>query len=76
MLTVNAYAAHSATAPPRPDTVERRDLGPHDVLINILCGGVDPIVRGEHLVLPLLACAKSPFGRWIDVRRPAGLFRG
>ncbi|MFF4357568.1 NAD(P)-dependent alcohol dehydrogenase [Streptomyces sp. NPDC001604] len=39
MLTVNAYAAASPTEPLAPTTVERRDLGPRDVLIEIkYCG--------------------------------------
>ncbi|MCX5358461.1 NAD(P)-dependent alcohol dehydrogenase [Streptomyces sp. NBC_00124] len=39
MLTVNAYAATAATAPLAPTTIERRDVGPHDVLIEIkYCG--------------------------------------
>ncbi|MFC9641271.1 hypothetical protein ACFWBS_25480 [Streptomyces mirabilis] len=39
MLTVPAYAATSATEPLAPTTVERRDVGPHDVLIDIkYCG--------------------------------------
>jgi alcohol dehydrogenase (NADP+) len=39
MLTVNAYGATSATEPLAPLTTERRDLGPHDVLIEIrYCG--------------------------------------
>ncbi|WP_375772680.1 NAD(P)-dependent alcohol dehydrogenase [Archangium gephyra] len=39
MLTVNAYAATAATKPLGPTTIERRDLGPHDVLIEIkFCG--------------------------------------
>ncbi|MFE9454003.1 NAD(P)-dependent alcohol dehydrogenase [Streptomyces sp. NPDC006739] len=39
MLTVNAYAAASPTRPLAPTTVERRDLGPRDVLIEIkYCG--------------------------------------
>ncbi|WP_405885299.1 NAD(P)-dependent alcohol dehydrogenase [Streptomyces sp. NBC_01136] len=39
MLTVNAYAATSATEPLAPTTIERRDVGPHDVLIEIkYCG--------------------------------------
>ena len=39
MLTVNAYAATSATAPLASTTIDRRDLGPHDVLIDIkFCG--------------------------------------
>jgi len=40
MLTVNAYAAPSATAPLVPTTVERRDVGPHDVLIEIKYAGI------------------------------------
>ncbi|NOK15752.1 NAD(P)-dependent alcohol dehydrogenase [Corallococcus carmarthensis] len=39
MLTVNAYAAPSATAPLAPTSIQRRDLGPRDVLIEIkFCG--------------------------------------
>jgi len=40
MLTVNAYGATSATEPLAPMTVERRDLGPHDVLIDIKFAGI------------------------------------
>ncbi|MFD4600697.1 NAD(P)-dependent alcohol dehydrogenase [Streptomyces sp. NPDC058464] len=39
MLTVNAYAATSATEPLAPTTIERREVGPRDVLIEIrYCG--------------------------------------
>ncbi|MFF5010074.1 NAD(P)-dependent alcohol dehydrogenase [Streptomyces phaeochromogenes] len=39
MLTVNAYVATAATEPLAPTTVERREVGPHDVLIEIkYCG--------------------------------------
>ncbi|MER5432150.1 NAD(P)-dependent alcohol dehydrogenase [Streptomyces sp. NPDC002588] len=39
MFTVNAYAATAAAEPLAPTTVERRDVGPHDVLIEIkYCG--------------------------------------
>ena len=40
MLNVNAYAAPSATEPLVPTTIERRDLGPHDVLIEIRYAGI------------------------------------
>jgi uncharacterized zinc-type alcohol dehydrogenase-like protein len=40
MLTVKAYGATSATEPLAPMTVERRDLGPHDVLIDIKFAGI------------------------------------
>ena len=40
MLTVNAYAATAATQPLTPTTVERRDLGPADVLIDIAYSGI------------------------------------
>ncbi|MFF0905094.1 UNVERIFIED_CONTAM: NAD(P)-dependent alcohol dehydrogenase [Kocuria sp. CPCC 205316] len=40
MLTVNAYAAPSAGAPLVPTTLERRDLGAHDVLIDIKYAGI------------------------------------
>lgn len=32
---VMAYRATSATAPLEPMTIKRRDVGPHDVLIDI-----------------------------------------
>ena len=51
MLTVNAYAAPSATEPLVPTTIERRDVGPHDVLIDIAYAGICHsdihTVRGE-----------------------------
>jgi len=40
LRTVNAYAAPSATEPLVPTTVERRDVGPKDVLIAIRYAGV------------------------------------
>ncbi|PPG51810.1 alcohol dehydrogenase [Rathayibacter sp. AY1E9] len=40
MLTVTAYAAPSATEPLVPTTIERRDIGPHDVLIEIAYSGI------------------------------------
>jgi uncharacterized zinc-type alcohol dehydrogenase-like protein len=40
VLTVNAYAAPSATEPLVPITIERRDLGPKDVLIEIRYAGI------------------------------------
>ena len=40
MLTVNAYAAPSATEPLVPTTIERRDVGAHDVLIEIKYAGI------------------------------------
>ncbi|WP_329138839.1 NAD(P)-dependent alcohol dehydrogenase [Streptomyces sp. NBC_01476] len=51
MLTVNAYAAPSATEPLVPTTIQRRDLGPKDVLIQIsyagICHSDIHTVRGE-----------------------------
>ena len=40
MLKTSAYAAASATTPLRPFFIERREAGPHDVLIDILYCGV------------------------------------
>ncbi|MFF3851083.1 NAD(P)-dependent alcohol dehydrogenase [Streptomyces sp. NPDC002328] len=40
MLTVNAYGATSATDPLVPMTVDRREVGPHDVLIEIKYTGI------------------------------------
>ena len=40
MSTVNAYAALSATEPLVPTTVERREVGPHDVRIDIAFAGI------------------------------------
>ncbi|HYP73489.1 MAG TPA: NAD(P)-dependent alcohol dehydrogenase [Microbacterium sp.] len=51
MRTVNAYAAPSATDPLIPITIERREVGPHDVLIAIryagICHSDIHTVRGE-----------------------------
>jgi alcohol dehydrogenase (NADP+) len=47
MLTVNAYGATSAAGPLAPMTVERRELGPRDVLIEIL-GPVSVITSPIH----------------------------
>ncbi|MHA7268773.1 NAD(P)-dependent alcohol dehydrogenase [Arthrobacter sp. HLT1-20] len=40
MLTVNAYAAPSATGELVPTTIDRRAVGPHDVLIEIKFAGI------------------------------------
>jgi len=40
MSTTDAYAAFSAHSPLAPHSIERRDPGPHDVLIDILYCGV------------------------------------
>ena len=49
--TVKAYAAPSATDPLEPTTIERRDVGAHDVLIEITYAGICHsdihTVRGE-----------------------------
>jgi len=51
MLTVNAYAATSATEPLAPATIDRRDIGPHDVLVEIkycgICHSDIHYVRGD-----------------------------
>ncbi|MCC9197639.1 NAD(P)-dependent alcohol dehydrogenase [Arthrobacter sp. zg-Y820] len=51
MTTARAYAAPSATDPLVPTTIERREVGPHDVLIDIAYAGVCHsdihTVRGE-----------------------------
>src|SRR6478735_74529 len=51
VLTVNAYAAPSATEPLVPTTIERRDVGAKDVLIAIryagICHSDIHTVRGE-----------------------------
>jgi len=51
LKTVKAYAATSATAPLSPSTIERRDVGPNDVLIEIAYAGICHsdihTVRGE-----------------------------
>ena len=39
-MRVNAYAAPAAGRPLAPTTVERRDVGPHDVLIEIEYAGI------------------------------------
>lgn len=40
MVTATAYAAPSATEPLVPTTIERRVVGPHDVLIEIAFAGI------------------------------------
>lgn len=40
MSTVKAYAATSATGPLEPATIERRPVGPHDILIEIKYAGI------------------------------------
>ena len=40
MLTAHAYAAPSATQPLVPTTIQRRDVGPDDVLIEIAYAGI------------------------------------
>jgi len=40
MTTVNAYAAPSATEPLVPTTIQRREVGPHDVRIDIKFAGI------------------------------------
>ncbi|MEU8817689.1 NAD(P)-dependent alcohol dehydrogenase [Actinoplanes sp. NPDC048796] len=56
MLTVNAIAAPSATEPLVRTTVERRDLGPKDILIEIryagICHSDIHTVRGEWGPVP------------------------
>ena len=51
MLTVNAYAATSPTEPLVKTTIERRDLGANDVMIEIkyagICHSDIHTVRGE-----------------------------
>jgi alcohol dehydrogenase (NADP+) len=51
MLTVNAYGATSATEPLVPITIDRRDVGPQDVCIEIKYAGICHTdihqVRGE-----------------------------
>lgn len=51
MRTVTAYAAPSATEPLIPTTIERRDVGPQDILIEIAYAGICHsdihTVRGE-----------------------------
>src|SRR3712207_8072999 len=39
-LRVNAYAAPAAGRPLAPTTIERRDVGPNDVLIEITHAGI------------------------------------
>ncbi|WP_045741823.1 MULTISPECIES: NAD(P)-dependent alcohol dehydrogenase [Actinoplanes] len=56
MLTVNAIAATSATEPLVRTTLERRDVGPHDILIDIAYAGICHsdihTVRGEWGPVP------------------------
>ncbi|HEU0257354.1 MAG TPA: NAD(P)-dependent alcohol dehydrogenase [Microbacteriaceae bacterium] len=51
MSTVKAYAAPAASSPLVPTTIERREVGPHDVLIDIkfvgICHSDIHTVRGD-----------------------------
>ncbi len=38
--TVNAFGAHEAGRPLAPVTIERRDVAPHDVKLDILFCGI------------------------------------
>jgi uncharacterized zinc-type alcohol dehydrogenase-like protein len=58
MRTVNAYAAPSAEAPLEQITIERRDLGEHDVLIEIAFAGI------------CHSDIHAARGEWGDVPRP------
>lgn len=55
-MHVNAYAASSATSPLEPTTIERREVGPADVLIDIAYAGICHsdihTVRGEWGTVP------------------------
>jgi alcohol dehydrogenase (NADP+) len=56
MSTVNAYGAHGPTEPMAPLTIERRELGPKDVLIEIkfcgVCHSDIHFTRGEWGEVP------------------------
>ncbi|MEV0347211.1 NAD(P)-dependent alcohol dehydrogenase [Nonomuraea sp. NPDC050680] len=56
MLTVNSYSATSATEPLAPARIDRRDVGPRDVLIEIkycgICHSDIHFVRGEWGTAP------------------------
>ena len=60
-MIVNAYAAPSATEPLVPTTIERRDVGPNDVLIEIKYAGHLPL-RHPHRPRRL-GCEHLPAGR-------------
>jgi uncharacterized zinc-type alcohol dehydrogenase-like protein len=79
MLKISAYGAASAKAPLAPLFIERRNPGPHDVLIDILyCGvchsdvhqargewgaGVFPMVPG-HEIVGTVTKAGDKVGKW------------
>lgn len=79
MTTVNAYAAQNATSPLAPFSFERRDPGPHDVVIDIAYCGIChsdvhavrdewggtrfPIVPG-HEIAGHVAAAGGAVQRW------------
>ncbi|MCW2784229.1 MAG: alcohol dehydrogenase [Marmoricola sp.] len=56
MVTARAYAADSATSPLVPTTIERREVGPRDVLIEIAFAGICHsdihTIRGEWGTVP------------------------
>ena len=78
ILTVNAIAATSATEPLVRSTVERRDVGPHDVLIEIryagICHSDIHTVRGEWGEVPYpLTVGHEIVGRVAEVGGDATL---
>ena len=78
ILTVNAIAATSATEPLVRSTIERRDLGPNDVLIEIryagICHSDIHTVRGEWGEVPYpLTVGHEIVGRVAEVGSDATL---
>lgn len=60
MPVVNAYAAQSRTGPLVPTKIERRDVGPRDVLIQIKYAG---ICHSDIMKLPGKRGASIPWAR-------------
>lgn len=66
VFTVNAYAATSATEPLTQTTVERRDVGPHDVLIEMWSGTAPP----PRVDTPLISSSTRTSSLYPRRRRP------
>ena len=66
MTIVSAYAATSATAPLTKTTINRRDVGPHDVAFDIHFAGIchsdihTVAASGAHPHIPSCPATRSP----------------
>ena len=62
MRSVTAYATPAAKAPFEKTTIERRDLGPNDILIKVAFAGICHSRHDDRVILELAApvCVVGP----------------